>query len=221
MRHTMIRGLALPLAVAGALTLSACSGADPDGHDMSSHQNGPSATGTPAGAATGTATGTATAAAGEHNEADVAFATGMIPHHGQALTMADMALANATDAGVKDLAEQIKKAQDPEIQQMSGWLRGWGEPVPAAQGMDHGPGQHGDGMMSMEEMEALGKARGAEFDTMWLDMMIRHHEGAVSSAKSELSSGANQEAKTLAQAIIDGQSREIATMRTLLDALGS
>jgi hypothetical protein len=68
--------------------------------------------------ASGSASGTP--AAGAHNDADVAFATGMIPHHGQALTMADMALNSAGNAEVKALAEQIKKAQDPEIQQMSG-----------------------------------------------------------------------------------------------------
>ena len=208
-----LRILALPLALAGVLTVSACGGTNSGGHDTMNHSTRAPAS-TPA---SGSASGTS--AAGAHNDADVAFATGMIPHHGQALTMADMALNSAGNAEVKALAEQVKKAQDPEIQQMSGWLRGWGEPVPEAQGMDHDAGMHGEGMMSPEEMDTLGKATGAAFDRMWLTMMIRHHEGAVTSARTELTAGSNADAKALAQAIIDGQSKEIATMKALLAQL--
>ncbi|MFC7595835.1 DUF305 domain-containing protein [Terrabacter sp. GCM10028922] len=208
MNPTM-RVLALPVALAGVLTVSACGGTDPGSHDMSNHSS------TATAAATGGTTASGTPAAGAHNDADVAFATGMIPHHGQALTMADLALKSAGNAQVKALAEQVKDAQDPEIRQMSGWLRGWGEPVPEAQGMNHDAGMHGEGMMSVEEMDALGKATGATFDGMWLTMMIRHHEGAVAAARTELAAGSNTESKALAQAIIDGQTKEIATMKGL------
>lgn len=201
------RILALPLALAGLLTVSACGGSSAGGHGMTNHSSTASTTASTA--------ASGTAAAGAHNDADVEFATGMIPHHGQALTMADLALDSAGNAQVRALAEQIKHAQDPEIQQMSGWLRGWGETVPEAQGMNHHAGTHGDGMMSTEEMDALGKATGAQFDRMWLTMMVRHHEGAISAARTQLTAGSNAEVKALAQAIIDGQSKEIAAMKAL------
>jgi len=68
-------------------------------------------------------------ASGPHSDADVAFATGMVPHHAQAVQMADMALGQATKPEIKTLATEIKASQTPEIQTMSGWLVGWGKPV--------------------------------------------------------------------------------------------
>ncbi len=144
----------------------------------------------------------------------------MIPHHAQAVTMADMATAS-TNADVTALASDIKAAQDPEIQTMPGWLAGWGAPVPATDGNDMG--SMGDnampGMMSEEEMTNLGDATGTSFDRQWLTLMIAHHEGAIAMAKTELSAGQNADAKALAQKIIDAQSSEIATMTPLLAAL--
>ncbi|WP_245617336.1 DUF305 domain-containing protein [Knoellia subterranea] len=166
-------------------------------------------TNTSPGAATTPASGTS--APGAHNDADVTFATDMIPHHAQAVTMAAMVPTRSSSQEVKDLASQIQAAQDPEIKQMSGWLQAWGEPVPAATGM-----QHGDGMMSMEEMGQLETAAGAAFDKMWLQMMIEHHQGAIAMARTELTAGSDADAKKLAQAIIEGQSHEIATMTSLL-----
>jgi uncharacterized protein (DUF305 family) len=84
--------------------------------------------------------------------------------------------------------------------------------------MEHGM-DHGDmpGMMSDEDMTALEEASGAEFDRMWMKMMIEHHQGAIDMAQDQLDEGANAEAKTLAQEIIDTQEAEIATMREMLD----
>jgi len=172
-------------------------------------------------------------AAGPHNQADVAFATGMIPHHGQAITMAQMALSTSTNPKVKDLATAIKAAQDPEIQAMSGWLTGWAQPVPAATG-GHDMSQMGSttsstsgsstmggmgGMMTDQEMEQLSKATGAAFDRMWLQMMVKHHQGAVAMSQTELATGTNPDAKQLAQAIIDSQTKEITTMTAALGTL--
>lgn len=220
MRNTK-RHIILPLlAAATAVTLAACGGTT---NPSSGHEGMPgmSSTGTSSAPATGTA------ATGPHNQADVAFATGMIPHHGQAVTMADMALTKTTNPAVKDLATAIKAAQDPEIKTMSGWLQGWGKPVPAATG-GHDMSQMGGsstgtsgmegmgGMMTPEEMTQLGKATGADFDRMWLQMMIKHHQGAIAMSQTELTAGQNIEAKTLAQAITDGQTKEIATMTKTL-----
>lgn len=191
----------LVVSALAAATLSACT--DNGGHDMDNM------TSTNSGAATSSPSGQS--APGAHNDADVDFATDMIPHHAQAVTMAKMVPTRASSQQVKDLATQIQAAQDPEIKLMSGWLEAWGEPVPAA-----GEMQHGDGMMSMEDMGQLETATGAQFDTMWLEMMIKHHDGAIAMARTELTEGADPEAKKLAQAIVDGQSKEIATMNSLL-----
>jgi uncharacterized protein (DUF305 family) len=74
---------------------------------------------------------TSDAASEEHNDADVAFAQMMIPHHGQAVEMAVLAADRAASPEIRDLAQRIQGAQDPEIQQMTGWLQEWGEEVPA------------------------------------------------------------------------------------------
>jgi uncharacterized protein (DUF305 family) len=156
--------------------------------------------------------------AATHNEADIAFAAGMIPHHQQALEMAELAVERAADPTVKDLASRIQKAQDPEIEQMSGWLREWGQPVPTPGG-GHAGHSGMPGMMSDAEMGSLMKSSGADFDRMFLEMMIRHHEGAIEMAKEEQDKGTNVEAKQLAGSIATSQAAEVKEMRDLLDAM--
>jgi len=224
-----LRHAALPvLAAATALALAACGGStsSPSGHEGMPAMTSTTSASTPS-------TPSRPTAAGPHNQADVAFATGMIPHHGQAITMAQMALSTSTNPKVKDLATAIKAAQDPEIQAMSGWLTGWAQPVPAATG-GHDMSQMGSttsstsgsstmggmgGMMTDQEMEQLSKATGAAFDRMWLQMMVKHHQGAVAMSQTELATGTNPDAKQLAQAIIDSQTKEITTMTAALGTL--
>lgn len=165
------------------------------------------------------------------SDADITFAQLMISHHGQAVEMADMALQQATSAEVTDLATQIKAAQDPEIGQMRGWLQEWGAPeqMDGMDGMDHGDMGHGDsgsgdsggqsagGMMTDEDMGALGDASGADFDRMWLTMMIAHHEGAIKMADQVKAESTTPDVIALADAIVAGQKKEIETMQQLLD----
>ncbi len=157
------------------------------------------------------------------SDADITFAQLMIPHHEQAVQMADMALQQATSPEVTDLATQIKAAQDPEIQQMRGWLQQWGAPeqMDGVDGMDHGDmdmgGQTAGGMMSDEDMGALMDASGADFDRMWLTMMIAHHEGAIEMAEQVKAQSTNPDVTALADAIVAGQTTEIDTMQQLLD----
>ena len=158
------------------------------------------------------------------SEADIAFAQLMIPHHQQAIEMADLAAANATSPEVKALATQIKAAQDPEIQTMTQWLTTWGAPTmmatPSNGGTDHGGMDMGGmteaGMMSAEDMAALAKATGADFDTMWVQMMIAHHQGAITMAQQVAETTTNPDVKAMADAIIAGQTTEITTMQKLL-----
>lgn len=164
----------------------------------------------------------------EHNAADVEFATDMIPHHAQAVRMAEMAQARADSEELRSLAADIEDAQGPEIELMAGWLESWGEEVPdpdsGHMGMDHGAmGDNMDeldgrmpGMMSDEELDALGEAAGAPFDEMWLRMMIEHHEGAIEMARTEQDEGQNPDAVALAEDIEAAQTAEIATMEDML-----
>ena len=180
-------------------------------------------------------TTTAEVSATEHNDADVAFATDMIQHHAQALSMVDLTMDRPLDPEVEALAEQIRAAQAPEIEQMVDWLTSWGEEVPETvrdhsnaghdmgdmDGMDMGDDMGGmdsdmPGMMSAADMDALASASDEEFQDMWLEMMIEHHEGAVQMAETEQSEGRFQDAVDLAGSIIDSQSEEIATMEDLL-----
>ena len=165
-----------------------------------------------------------TTASTEHNEADITFAQQMIPHHQQAVDMAKMAAEKATDQKVKDLASRIEGAQDPEIQQLTGMLQKWGAPTEPSDmpGMDHGTDGgmngmgHGEGMMTDDQMAQLEQATGADFDKMWLQMMIQHHQGAVTMAKTELEQGSSAEAKALAKKIVSAQEAEITEMQGMV-----
>jgi uncharacterized protein (DUF305 family) len=154
------------------------------------------------------------AAGADFNDADVTFAQGMIPHHIQAVEMAKLAGDRAESQKVKDLAADIEAAQDPEIEQMTAWLEEWDQPM-EMDGMDS---MEMGGMMSDDQMSALEDATGTEFDTMFLEMMIEHHEGAIVMAQDQVDNGKNAEAIALAEAIIEAQQAEIETMQELLDA---
>jgi uncharacterized protein (DUF305 family) len=198
-------GTALAVLTTG-LVLAGCGGnsdSGSGGHDM--------------GSMTGTTspTSAAAAASGEHNDADIAFAQGMIPHHQGAIEMAELVQGRTSNAKVLDLASRIDKAQDPEIRTMTEWLNSWGAQVHTTgmPGMDHGSDMAG---MSDAEMDMLKQAKDADFDKMFLDMMIKHHQGAIDMSKAELQQGKNTDAKKLAQQIIDSQQAEITEMQALL-----
>jgi len=154
-------------------------------------------------------------AGAQHNDTDIRFAQTMIPHHQQALAMAEMALQRAESADVKALAEQIRAAQDPEIATLTGFLQNWGIP-PVEGGVDHSDHSGSGGMMSQTDMDSLRAADGAAFDRMFLEMMIVHHEGAVAESEREVADGANAQARELAAQVISGQTAEIERMRQLL-----
>ncbi|MFF3014623.1 DUF305 domain-containing protein [Streptomyces sp. NPDC057939] len=196
-------------ATAAALALTACGGGDGD-PAHAGHGSAATASVTPS----ASAGAGSTARKGEHNAADTAFALGMIPHHRQALEMARLAPTRAGAAEVKKLAEEIEKAQDPEIRTLSGWLTSWGEQVPA-EGSGHG-GHDMARMMTTGEMDGLAKSSGAAFDKAFLELMVKHHEGAVAMARTEQAGGAYGPAKEMAGSIIGSQSAEIARMKSLL-----
>jgi uncharacterized protein (DUF305 family) len=198
----MKRAFSLLVVPVAALTLAACGGGDKkdSGQPMSGHSMGPSMSMSSAPAAAG------------HNAKDVMFAQMMIPHHQQAITMAKQAATKASAPEVKKLATQIENAQQPEIDKMTGWLKAWGASAPSPSGMHH----MGEGMMSDQDMKKLDTLSGKAFDKAFLQMMIKHHQGAIAMAKTEQAQGSNADAKALAGSIISSQSTEITTMRNLL-----
>ncbi|WP_422754145.1 DUF305 domain-containing protein [Micromonospora sp. WMMD708] len=221
-RTVLRRALVAGVTLTAAAVLVGCGSND---HSAAGGDHG-----SPTATATGPSDGTSSAA---HNAADVMFARMMVPHHQQAVAMTDLAATRAADPQVKQLANQIRNAQAPEIATMSGWLTAWGTPAPtgtptAMPGMDHGGGagpttsgmpgmDHGmPGMMSDADMNRLAAASGRDFDRQFLTMMIAHHEGAVTMARTEAAQGANSDAKALAERISITQQTEIDTMRTIL-----
>ena len=179
-------------------------------------------------AVTGSACGSDHAAMGDHDmatthsadqmgtgqKADVMFVQEMIPHHQQAVEMADLALdpAHQASPGVKDLATRIKTAQAAEIIDMNAWLVEWGaDPIEGQ--MDH----DGMGMMSSADMKALADAKGAAFDRLWLEGMIMHHEGALTMASHIATRGDDARVQQLSDAIEQSQTAEITEMRALLN----
>ncbi|MFF4959786.1 DUF305 domain-containing protein [Streptomyces sp. NPDC001222] len=227
-RSLVRRTAALAAAATAALTLAACGGtgdsASPSssgsassghsGHDMGSG-TGPMSSASPS--------ASVPAAHGGHNAQDVTFAQLMIPHHRQAVAMAALAPSRAKSPQVKDLAAKIEKAQDPEIETMSGWLKAWGEKVPSdaasamegMPGMDHS-GSSMPGMMSGADMDKLAKLSGDAFDTAFLRMMVGHHQGALTMAKAEQAKGAYGPAEAMARSIVTSQSAEITEMNRML-----
>lgn len=191
-------------------------------------------------AAKGTSTSSAVPASEPFNTADVTFATDMIQHHAQALAMVDLTQGRTLSAATASLVEAIRDAQTPEIETMTGWLQRWDRPVPATvrdhvhgghdmssmdgmDGMDHGsahasttPMPSMPGMMSQQQMDDLAASSDADFERMWLQMMVEHHEGAVTMARTEVKKGEDADAVALARSIIASQSGEIDRMKELL-----
>ena len=195
------------LIVAGFATVALVTGCS-SSNDMGAMQHNSTAASTPASGQQ----------AADHNDHDVQFAQEMIAHHQQALDMAKMVPGKSTNPKVTDLAKRIEGAQDPEIKTMTAWLSTWGASPTASSmpGMDHGSMGSGNGMMTAEEMTKLGQTTGAAFDKMWMEMMIKHHEGAITMAKTHIEKGSNADSKKLAQEIITAQQAEITEMQGLL-----
>ena len=142
---------------------------------------------------------------------DGAFITAMVPHHDEAIGMARVARERAEHAELKTLAAGIIEEQNREIEELTfAHQRIFGEPLPAS-GMAHGDLGLSEEEMGMSmDMAELEEAR--EFDQTFIDMMIRHHQGAIRMARAELQRGEDPELKKLARAIVSAQSREIKQM---------
>lgn len=221
----------IPFTLAAAAVVVALAGCGSSADDTSGAEHGgagssnPASSSPTAGAHSGHEQSEQDQPAGEeHNAADAMFATMMIPHHEQAVMMSGLMLdEESISPKIRELAEQIKAAQGPEIQRMSEWLKAWGEPVPVGgHGMGHdmnGDGKAMEGMLSAEQLEELEAAQGTEAERLFLKQMIEHHKGAIAMAKQEIEQGSNPAAVKLAEDIVSAQKAEIEKMQQLLETL--
>jgi uncharacterized protein (DUF305 family) len=142
----------------------------------------------------------------EFSPSDINFAEMMIPHHEQAIEMSEIAFKNTMNSEVLQLAQEIKDAQAPEIDLMKSW---------AGVKVSTHAGHMMDGMLSEDELNALREARSAEFDRLFLQGMIKHHQGAIEMAMDVKNSNSMVVAD-LSAAIIKQQEIEITRMEELL-----
>jgi uncharacterized protein (DUF305 family) len=210
---SFIAGLAV---AATALFVSSCSRPASDGHTDHPQGSESSASAQPAG----------------FNDQDVEFATNMIPHHQQAVEMAALVPDRSTNPAVLKLAADISAAQGPEIETLKVFLVQWKEgtatnpEAPATSGSPDSPDSHGghggmdpmemQGMIDAAAIANLASLKGPEFDKLWMQSMISHHEGAIEMANAEIAGGVNVDAKNLAQQIVTAQQAEINQMKQML-----
>ena len=153
-----------------------------------------------------------------YTETDVRFMQGMIGHHAQALEMTALRASRSSSDDLRLLALRIDISQADEIRLMRDWLTARGQPVPDPHA-HHGGAALMPGMLTVDEMKRLGEARGAEFDRLFLEFMIKHHEGALEMVKQLFASaGAGQESEVFAFAseVEADQSAEIGRMAGML-----
>jgi uncharacterized protein (DUF305 family) len=190
--HTPRKILVIVAIVGSAISLSACSTAASPG-----------------------ATASSSPASAVFTAADVGFATDMSAHHQQAVEMSQMLLDKSDiDPRVVTLAQDIKAAQGPEIEQMTSWLSAWGQKADSMSGMDMS-----GTLMSDADMNALKTSTGLAASKLFLTQMTVHHTSALVMAKTEIDSGKNADAVTLAKKIVSTQTAEITQMGDILATL--
>lgn len=196
MTSTPVRIVAVAAALAAAVVVSSCAKAE----DHSQH------------AASTTATSDTVAA---HNADDVMFAQMMIPHHQQAVELAALAPRHTGNQALLTLASAISAQQQPEINAMKALLLQW-DVDPNAPADHSGHGAAMQGMVDDATMARLASLNGPEFDTLWLQAMINHHQGAVEMAKAEIANGQSVDMTSMAKAMVTAQQTEINQMKQML-----
>jgi uncharacterized protein (DUF305 family) len=187
------------VALAAALVLSSCGKSTSDSHAAPTTSDTPVIAGQPAG----------------YSADDVAFATNMISHHQQAIDLSALVPDRSTNAQLVALAQKISGEQQPEINVMKVFLVQWNE-NPDSNSGHAGHGNTMAGMVDEATMTTLKSLNGADFDKLWLESMITHHQGAIEMAKAEIANGDNVDAKALAKNIVTTQEAEIGQMKQML-----
>ena len=193
MPSRIARAVAVLAVLAAAALVSACGGPTrPQNSPASTQSNQPAS----------------------HNLADVAFAANMLPHHQQGLDLAAMVPSHTGNADLIKFASGIAGSQQPEIKTLKGFLVQWSAKADAD---TRGPANTDmTGMVDQATMTKLGSLQGADFDKLWLQSMISHHQGAVDMAHTEISNGVNTDAVTMAKHMVSTQQGEIDQMKKML-----
>ncbi len=215
----------LVLVLGLALVLTACSGSESDAQQGETAPNTvqPGAPGEPT--RTLTPEDLAEIEPPKHTAVDVRFMQGMIHHHAQALRMTALVPSRTADKGVGLLAKRIDVSQVAEIEQMRSWLEARKEDAPVLHrqhGHAHGVWQGlMPGMLTEHELKKLAAARGKTFERLFLESMIRHHQGAMQMVTElfDADGGAEPEAGAFARHVDADQQIEIARMQTMLTEL--
>lgn len=189
-------------AVVAVVGLVACDSSAP-----SSGQAGPTSTDTPV--ITGEPAG--------FNAADVTFAQQVIDHHRQAVQLAELVPQRSTNKDLAALATRIAGEQQSEINTLNVFLVQWNEQPKLGQADAGGPDQNLPGMVDPATATRLESLRGADFDRLWLQSMITHHQGAIEMARAEIADGENVDALAMARTMVSTQQAEIGQMNTMLE----
>ncbi len=194
----IVRVVAIVLA---AVVLAGCDGSSPSsGQAGARSSDAPVITGEPAG----------------FNAEDVAFAKQVIDHHRQAVEMAGLVPQRSTNPDLAALATRIAGEQQSEINTLNVFLVQWNEQPKLGQADDGGQGQNLPGMADPATLTRLESLRGADFDRLWLQTMVSHHEGAIEMAKAEIATGENVDALAMGRTMVSTQQAEVEQMNTML-----
>jgi uncharacterized protein (DUF305 family) len=157
----------------------------------------------------------------DHDGADTTFVVQMVPHHELGVRLIDLAALDASDVRLRELAFEMSGYHGAELAQLRLWRAAWAGRGPGDAGTTDDAGHIDDGplgMVSDHELDDLAGRVGRDFDTAWLTLMIRHHEGGVTMADAEVAAGQSSAAVRLASTIASVQRDQIAAMLSLLAA---
>ena len=157
-----------------------------------------------------------------YTPADVRFMQGMIAHHAQAVDMVDLIDARTARNDIRMLGRRIAASQVDEIMVMQDWLKSRSQPASDAHTHEGHDAALMPGMLTREEMARLAAARGADFDRLFLEGMIKHHGGALTMVEQLFSTpGGGQEVEvfTFASDVDADQRIEIDRMAAMLDGV--
>ncbi|MGA8046994.1 MAG: DUF305 domain-containing protein [Dermatophilaceae bacterium] len=160
-----------------------------------------------------------------HVEADIGFVRAMLHHHDQAMTMTEMVEERTTARDIRLLSARMAATQEGEIEQLENWLAARNETVrdPADGEHSHASMAGMQGMLTEEELARLAAAEGTEFDRLFLELMIKHHEGAIAMVYDLYGAGGGVESEvdSIARHVDSDQSIEISRMRQMLADMGA
>lgn len=217
------RTAALAVVIGLGLGLGACSGAEDEPTSTATSPDAPVLQPGKPGEPNSSLSGTSAVASpsDSHNSADVDFLQDMINHHAQAVVMGDLAKDELTDTKVKAIAARISAEQKPEMGGMATLLKDWDEKVPPQAknpnfGARDGHSSHSmPGMASTEDLDELGSAKGEDADRLYLDLMIAHHEGALTMCATRARKGTDEKTEEIADDIRVTQKKQISQMKDM------